>query len=171
MNKIQFGQFVGSPILTVETLLPKKTSFALMKRLLFIINDAHFFNTSRLPVALAAKELGYDVHVATADSDASALLTDKGLTFHPMPLSRSGRNPIRELFLMAKIYLLLRRLKPDLVHNISIKPVLYGGLLARLAKVPSAAFAVSGLGTVFLATIGNALVAACSRCRAVGRKV
>jgi glycosyltransferase involved in cell wall biosynthesis len=46
---------------------------------------------------------------------------------------------------------LFRSVRPDVVHLVTIKPVLYGGIAARLARVPAAVFAVSGLGYVFLA--------------------
>jgi glycosyltransferase involved in cell wall biosynthesis len=47
------------------------------------------------------------------------------------------------------LYRLLRRLAPDIVHNVTIKPVLYGTLAARLAGVPRVINAVSGLGHLF----------------------
>lgn len=42
------------------------------------------------------------------------------------------------------------KIRPDLVHLVTIKPVLYGGLMARLANVPAMVAAISGLGTVFI---------------------
>jgi glycosyltransferase involved in cell wall biosynthesis len=45
----------------------------------------------------------------------------------------------------------MRNIEPDLVHLITIKPVLYGGIAARLAGVTSMVAAVAGLGTIFLA--------------------
>ena len=44
---------------------------------------------------------------------------------------------------------LLRSVKPDIAHLVTIKPVLYGGIAARMAGVPGVVSAVSGLGTVF----------------------
>jgi len=44
----------------------------------------------------------------------------------------------------------MREIRPDLVHLVTIKPVLYGGLMARLAGVPAMVAAISGLGTVFI---------------------
>src|SRR5690606_13242904 len=56
-----------------------------------------------------------------------------------------------ELRSIVDIFRLFRRLRPDLVHAVTIKPVLYGGLAARAARVPAFVAAVSGLGAVFLA--------------------
>ena len=44
----------------------------------------------------------------------------------------------------------MQKIRPDLVHLVTIKPVLYGGLMARLSGVPAMVAAISGLGTVFI---------------------
>ena len=118
-------------------------------RLLFVVNNPAFFLSHRLPLALAAREAGYDVHVATMDGPAAADIAARGLTHHPVPMSRSGRNPLGELRTLHALWALMRRLRPDLAHLVTIKPVLYGGLAARLARVPGMVAAISGLGFVF----------------------
>ncbi|MBW6464230.1 MAG: glycosyltransferase family 4 protein, partial [Firmicutes bacterium] len=128
-----------------------------IKRLLFIVNAPKFFLSHRLPIALAAKSAGYEVHVATADDgQACRAITDQGLFHHAVPLSRSGQHPVRELAAIMSLRRLMKRLQPDLVHLVTIKPVLYGGLAARLAGVPAVVAAVSGLGTVFVSRGGRA---------------
>ncbi|WP_058534050.1 glycosyltransferase family 4 protein [Legionella saoudiensis] len=119
------------------------------RRLLFIVNDAAFFISHRLPLAIAAKANGFEVHVATPEAQASAQIKEMGLTYHAIPLSRSGRNPFVELKSLFAFYRLMREVKPDLVHLVTIKPILYGGLVARLLKVPAVVAAVSGLGYLF----------------------
>lgn len=122
------------------------------KIILFVLNSPAFFLSHRLPLAIAAKQDGYEVHVATMRGDAAKIIVAEGLIFHELPLTRSGTNPLKELVLFAAIYNLLRRLKPDLIHLVTIKPVLYGGIAARLTRVPGVAAAVSGLGFIFLAS-------------------
>jgi len=67
-----------------------------------------------------------------------------------LPISRSGRNPFAELRTLWGLYRLMRTISPDLVHLVTIKPVLYGGMMARLSGVPAMVVAISGLGTVFV---------------------
>lgn len=117
--------------------------------LLFIVNDAAFFMSHRLPLAIAAKESGFEVHVATPKTPASIKIKEAGFIFHPIALSRSGKNPFQELKSIAAFYHLMREVKPDLVHLVTIKPILYGGLVARVLKVPAVVAAVSGLGYIF----------------------
>lgn len=119
------------------------------RRLLFIINDAAFFISHRLPLAVAARENGFEVHVATPEATACVKIKNAGFVFHAIPLSRSGKNPFKEQKSLAAIYALIRKVKPDLVHLVTIKPIIYGGLMARLLKIPAVVAAVSGLGYVF----------------------
>ncbi|WP_339438642.1 glycosyltransferase family 4 protein [Pseudomonas sp. EA_15y_Pfl1_P104] len=120
------------------------------KLLLFIVNDPGFFLSHRLAVAKGAQRERYQVHVACMPGPAVDTFAAEGFEFHPLPLSRSGRNPISELGLMFAIWRLLWRLKPDVLHLVTIKPVLYGGVAARLAPVKGVVAAISGLGFVFL---------------------
>lgn len=73
-----------------------------------------------------------------------------GFEHHLLPISRSGRNPLAELRTLWGLYRLMQKIRPDLVHLVTIKPVLYGGLIARLSGVPGMVAAISGLGTVFV---------------------
>jgi glycosyltransferase involved in cell wall biosynthesis len=119
--------------------------------LLFVVNDVGFFLSHRLPLAMAAKEHGFQVCVATPPGDGVEQVKAFGIRHFMVPLSRSGANPFAELLTILKLYRLYRRLRPSLVHHVTIKPVLYGTLAARLAKVPAVVNAISGLGFVFLA--------------------
>lgn len=118
--------------------------------LLFVVNNPAFFMSHRVPVALAAQKAGYDVHVATMDGPAVADIQALGMTHHAIPMTRSGKHPVQELGTLLALVRLFRRVRPDVVHLVTIKPVLYGGIAARLARVPGMVAAISGLGFVFL---------------------
>lgn len=120
------------------------------RTLLIIVNDPAFFISHRLAVAEGARKEGYEVHVASMDGDAVKAITDKGFVHHVLPLSRSGSNPLSELFTLFSIWRLLWCIKPEVLHLVTIKPVIYGGIAARLAPVKGVVAAVSGLGFVFL---------------------
>ncbi|MBM3567477.1 MAG: glycosyltransferase family 4 protein [Alphaproteobacteria bacterium] len=126
-------------------------------RLLFVINETWFFMSHRRPVAEAARAMGFEVHVAAPDDHVWApkdfgveALPKAGFTYHPIPLSRRGINPLGELRTLWALWRLYRRLRPDLVHHLTIKPVLYGGVVARLAGVPAVISGITGLGQVFV---------------------
>lgn len=120
--------------------------------LLFVVNHSDFFISHRLPIALQALEKGYDVHVATGESPAAAKLAAYGITWHPLPLEPGGMNPLNDLSLLIHLHLLYSKLKPDIVHHVTIKPVLYGGIVSRFQKVHRVVNALSGLGYLFMSS-------------------
>lgn len=122
------------------------------RKLLIVVNDAAFFLSHRLPIALGAREHGYDVHIATPRDVAATRIEKLGLPFHAIPLSRRGTSPATELATIAALTSLYRRLAPDIVHHVTAKPILYGGIAARIANVPAVVHAVSGLGHVFISS-------------------
>lgn len=126
------------------------------KTILFVVNDAAFFLSHRLVLAEAARDAGYKVEIATGAGPATGRIQELCFAFHELPLSRSGLNPLAELASFRALHKLFRKVRPDLVHLVTIKPVLYGGVAARLVRVPSVVAAISGLGTIFLAKGGVA---------------
>jgi glycosyltransferase involved in cell wall biosynthesis len=120
-------------------------------RLLFLITEDSYFWTHRLDLARAARDAGMDVHIVTRVRDHGKRITDEGLTLGPIPFVRRGRQPLGELFAVLKLARLYRRLKPDIVHHVAMKPILYGSWAARLAGVPAVVNAVAGLGYGFIA--------------------
>ncbi len=127
-------------------------------RLLFVVNVDWFFLSHRLPIAQAAREAGYDVHVATALTMARADIEQHGFTLHALDIDRRSASAWQALRLLLALRRLMRSLAPDVVHLVTIKPVLLGGLAARMAAVPRVIAAISGLGFVF--TARGALAAA-----------
>ncbi|MCD5971709.1 glycosyltransferase family 4 protein [Pseudomonas sp. CDFA 550] len=123
-----------------------------MPRLLFIVNVDWFFLSHRLPLALAAKEAGFEVHLACAVTDREEEIRKHGITLHPLKLDRQSANPIQAMKLLASLYRLIQSVAPSVVHLVTIKPVLIGGLAARMSRVPRVIAAISGLGFVFTAT-------------------
>lgn len=120
-------------------------------RLLYVVNNANFFLTHRLSLARAARDSGYEVHVAAPhDAGPRQAMEIERFTFHALPMTRRGMNPVQELCTMWKLYCLYRGVRPDIVHHVTIKPVLYGGIVARLARVGATVNAISGLGYVFI---------------------
>jgi glycosyltransferase involved in cell wall biosynthesis len=118
---------------------------------LIVVNEARFFLTHRLPVAVGAARAGYDVQIVTPrDGPEVAQIEAAGFVVHHLPLDRQGMNPSRDLRSLAALVSLYRRLRPDVVHHVTVKPVLYGSIAARLAGVPAVVNAVSGFGYLHL---------------------
>jgi len=119
------------------------------KKLLFIVNVDWFFISHRLPISLTAKKEGYEVHIACGMTDKQEYLESLGLITHPLNLSRGGTGIVQEIKSFIAIKKTLETIKPDIVHFVTIKPVLYGGIASRFVGIKNKVFAISGLGYVF----------------------
>lgn len=118
-------------------------------RILMVVNADWFFLSHRLEVARAARDAGAEVTVVAPDTGKGEAIRREGLGFIPMPLVRSSTNVIREAHTLTFLIGLYRRLRPDLVHHVTFKPVLYGSLAARRVGGIAVVNAVSGLGFIF----------------------
>lgn len=121
------------------------------RRLLIVVNVDWFFVSHRLPVALGAQRAGYEVHVATALTQDSAALEAHGFVVHPLVVDRSGAGLPGLFKLFSDLVRLFWAIRPDVLHLVTIKPVLVGGLAARCSPVRGVVYAISGLGHVFVA--------------------
>jgi glycosyltransferase involved in cell wall biosynthesis len=118
-------------------------------RLLFLVTEDWYFCSHRLPLAVAAREAGFDVSVATRVREHADEIRRAGVEPIPIGLSRRSANPYRELRALREIVRTYRAAKPDIVHHVALKPVIYGSLAARLAGVPAVVNALAGLGYLF----------------------
>ncbi len=119
------------------------------QKLLFFVTEDWYFCSHRLPLAIAAKEAGYDVSVVTHVSSHGEQITAAGLTLIPVDLSRRGMNPLAEMRLIGRLISIYRLQHPDIVHHVALKPVLYGTIAAFFAKVHVVINALAGLGFLF----------------------
>jgi len=117
---------------------------------MFVVNDAGFFISHRLEIARAAKAAGYEVAVATPDSDAVSRIIEYGFSHYEIPLVRGRANPIKEFKTILGLVKIYRDIRPALVHHVTIKPVLYGTLAANITGIKAVVNAISGLGFVFM---------------------
>ena len=119
------------------------------KRLLFVVNVDWFFLSHRLPIALAAQAAGYEVHLACQFTEKGKSVKQHGFVLHELRLERSGTSLFKELKTVFAIRGLVKKVQPDLIHSVTIKPVLYTGLATRFSDIAQVA-SISGLGFVFI---------------------
>lgn len=122
------------------------------KRLLFLVSEDWYFVSHRLHLALAARDAGYQVAVATRLSSHGAMLECHGLQVFRLSLQRASRNPLREIAALWEIIGIYRCFRPEIAHHVSLKPSLYGSVAALLTRVPVVINALAGLGYVFTST-------------------
>lgn len=120
------------------------------KKILFVITEDWYFCSHRLPLAVAAKEAGFEVVVATRISKHGDIILAAGIRAIPLKkMSRSSINFFRELAALHELYKVYRQERPNVVHQVALKPAIYGSIAAVLLRIKGRVSALGGLGFVF----------------------
>jgi len=117
--------------------------------LVFLLTEDWFFASHFWARALAAKQAGWRVILVARESEATARIRASGIEVIPVDFIRRRLNPFAELAFVLKLARLYREIKPDIVHHIALKPIVLGGIAARLSGVKALVNAPVGLGFVF----------------------
>lgn len=130
-----------------------------VRRIAYVVNHAAFFVSHRLALAEAARDAGYDVCIILGrpislgmEEEARETLSRNGFRCVECMYSGKSINPLTELIGFIKLCVILLNYKPNIVHCISPKGILYGGMASRFIKVDKVLFAFSGLGYLFSQT-------------------
>lgn len=128
-------------------------------KLLYIINDLEYFISHRLDIAVAAKECGFSVYVfygMRRRGDISKL-HKLDIATKQYYLNRKNVNIFSEIFTFVSLLIFIIKLRPKLIHAISVKSYLYGGIISRLLRI-NTVFAISGLGNIGFLTKKNSML-------------
>ena len=120
------------------------------RKIIYLVTEDWYFCSHRLSLGLAAKSAGADVVVATRIKEHRTHIEEGGLRVLPIQMDRSGTNPFADVATIRQITALYRHEKPDLVHHVALKPILYGGYAAVNAGIPNIINAVAGMGFMFI---------------------
>ena len=121
------------------------------KKIIIIGTIASSLYTFRKDLILSLIDKGYNVYAFTSDSDETELAKISQLGAIPIhyKLSRGGLNPYEDLSNTISLYKNIKKIQPDIVFSYFIKPVIYGTLAAKLAKVSKKIAMIEGLGFAF----------------------
>ena len=118
--------------------------------LLYLVTEDWYFVSHRLPMARAARDAGFAVHVACRVDRHRDAIEAEGFTVHALPWARETRGPATLLAEMSAVRRLYRALKPALVHQVALKPAAIGSLASTGLSIPTVN-SVAGLGWGFIA--------------------
>lgn len=122
-----------------------------MKKVFMFVNVDWFFQSHRRCIANAANNNNINMSVYTDFTYHHKASDQTGFKLIQSPIGRSSKYIGAVLVEFIKCYLLILKLKPDLIHAVTIKPMILMGIVARLTGTRFVA-AVSGLGPVFAPT-------------------
>jgi glycosyltransferase involved in cell wall biosynthesis len=115
-------------------------------KILFVVAEDWYFWSHRRPIAAAALQNGYDVYVATRVGDCGEKIIGAGFRLIPLRLNRSSYSLFYELRTVRQLRSIYRQVKPDIVHHIALKPILYGSMAALGDRRMQVINAFAGLG-------------------------
>lgn len=119
---------------------------------MILINDLSFFYSHRLNIAEYSKAKGFEVVIGYGELGGAdpKRLENKCFKATYIPIQRGGINPFKDMKSLFYIWKFFKKEKPDIVHLVTIKPYLYGGIISRLIGIPCLVSAVTGLGSLFI---------------------
>ncbi|MEW6503880.1 MAG: glycosyltransferase family 4 protein [Chloroflexota bacterium] len=117
---------------------------------MLVANTDWYLYNFRLSLAQFLRQKGWQVVLVSPPGRFVPAIQREGFCWVQWGLDRRSMNPLKELIALFQLWLVYRREKPDLVHHLTVKPVLYGSLAAVFAGVPGIVNAITGLGYLFL---------------------
>lgn len=120
-----------------------------MKKLIMVVNEDRFFLSHRKDIALKAQTEGFDVTIVCKDTGRADEVKAFGFSMIELPINPTGMNLVEELKTFFFLWRLYQQQKPDIVHHVGLKTILWGGIAAKLSKVHGVVNAVCGLGVLF----------------------
>jgi glycosyltransferase involved in cell wall biosynthesis len=118
------------------------------RRLLYVVNEDFAFLLNRLPMARAARDAGFEVHVATHVNKDAKFIEAEGFILHDIPLRRGGLSPLAAIPTILALYRIERRIKPLILHHSGLQCCIYGSIAAIGSKIRQVN-AITGLGYIF----------------------
>lgn len=96
---------------------------------------------------------GFEIHIAAPEFDNYPEDRDQlealGYIVHDIPMQRTGTNPVTDAKTLIALYHLMKDINPHYIMAYTIKPVIYGSLAAKMARVPHRFALITGLGYAF----------------------
>ncbi len=127
-------------------------------KLLFFVTEDWYFCSHRLILAREAKRDGFEVVVATRVTNHGKQIEDEGFKLIPISMERNGKNPLKELAALWELVRIYKSERPDIVHHVAMKPVLYGSFVAWITRVPYVVNALAGMGYIFISNQWKAVL-------------
>lgn len=121
----------------------------MLKILLFANTDWYLYNF-RLSLAKDLRDQGHEVILLSPPGHFQKLLEENGFQLISFSFSRQGINPFYEIWTLWQLIRTYQKVRPDIVHHFTIKPVIYGSLAAHFLRIRGTINSITGLGHLFI---------------------
>jgi len=124
------------------------------KKILVLVNSDWFFLMHIFPIINSLKRDGLDIYILTSNTGKKQEIIDHGFYFEDLKIDRKGVNIFLELKTILNIYKVYKKVQPNIVHQITIKPIIYGSVVSRFLNIKTIN-TVCGLGYSFVSPLNN----------------
>lgn len=118
------------------------------RRLIYAVTEDWYFLSHRLPMARAARDAGFEVHVATNIGTGESAIVAEGFHVHPVSFARGNLSPKSALRTIRELRSVYGEVSPDIIHHVALQPSVLGSI-AALGLSAACINAVTGFGFVF----------------------
>jgi glycosyltransferase involved in cell wall biosynthesis len=129
---------------------PIRLGSSVPQKLVYLVTEDWAFWRHRLPMARAARDAGFDVHVITNVSDRAGAIRAEGFTLHPLDLARGSLSPVAVAGTVSAVRGMLAGIKPALLHNVAMKPLITGSLAVTGINSCAVVNSINGLGSAYI---------------------
>lgn len=120
-------------------------------KIVLVVNSAWNIYNFRKKLISDLQQKGNEIHLIAPPDEYSERLKSLGFQFHPIKMSNKGTNPLYDLIFLFRLYRMYKKIKPDVCLHYTIKPNIYGSLVAGWLSIP-VLNNITGLGTAFIRT-------------------
>ncbi|MBQ0021429.1 MAG: glycosyltransferase family 4 protein [Bacteroidales bacterium] len=128
------------------------------KKIFFVFSIDYMLISHRRRLVEAVVAAGNDVTVVAQDTGYADTIREMGCQFVELPINRVGTNIREELKTFRFLKKLYKKEKPDIIHHVSLKVTLWGGLAAKMVGAKCVVNAINGLGVFFSTGKADTLV-------------
>jgi len=119
------------------------------KSIILSANTSWYLYNFRKSTILAFLDEGYGVVCLSPRDEYSIKLQSLGCDWQQLNIDNKGINPLSDLYLLARMFLKYRKIKPIAIFHFTVKNNIFGTFASFLARIP-AINNVTGLGTAFI---------------------
>jgi glycosyltransferase involved in cell wall biosynthesis len=123
--------------------------YARPMRIVLVSNTSWYLYNFRADTMRALMERGWEVVAVAPDDEYRAKLESLGASFRQWCFDRRSKSPWHAVGPFVRLLGVYREIRPDVVHHFTIKPVILGGIAARILRIPGIVQSVTGLGHAF----------------------
>ena len=120
------------------------------KKIFFLVTEDWYFLSHRLNLAIYLKKKGFEIHVCCKDTGCINDILSKGIIYHELIIRRKSLSIIHFFSEALNVNSVIKKVKPDIIHLISVRPIVIGFLIATFYRKIMVCCTFTGLGSLFL---------------------